>query len=470
MFDNSRQYRSFLMSKLVKEEAALREAVAAADAYISSDFVKNRPIVYPDETDITIWGDTSDLEVSTLSGTEAEPKRFRNIEFPNENIVNIVSGKSHILFLTAHGSVLSLGNGLRGQLGLGETRVHASAPKVVPELRGVVSIACGDEHSVALTREGNVACWGSDFQCGMSSCVDRFVPDFPLFLCDAVPLEEEMWDSLTNEQVPLSTKNHTIVCIASLGESSLAASDQNVLFAWGHSYFCRTFLQPQPVYRHSKKIVQIGMGKDFCLILDEEGSCFVFGSATYGELGNCPYLKTKDFYKIEIPPIAEISTGWRHSLLKSKANELWSFGDNLVGQCGRGQQQRICRPAIVPLSAGGQRKRCIAVYAGARHSVAVVEGGLCFIWGHGGDHKLIVTMSATVLTEQRFNAQIGQMGLAVRSGIGESIFRPRLVYALVHKRILSISVGEKWTVVVTDCHGPIYSLIFDRMYNLGFRV
>ena len=72
------------------------------------------------------------------------------------------------------GSVLSLGTGDTGQLGLGEDILDRSKPALVSGLTGkVVAIASGGMHSICLTTEGAV--WS--FGCNDEGALGRPIED-----------------------------------------------------------------------------------------------------------------------------------------------------------------------------------------------------------------------------------------------------------------------------------------------------
>jgi alpha-tubulin suppressor-like RCC1 family protein len=73
--------------------------------------------------------------------------------------VAIAAGYNHTLVLLADGTVLAFGDNASGQLGDGTT-TDRSWPLPVPGLRDVVALAAGSQHSLALTRAGAVYAWG----------------------------------------------------------------------------------------------------------------------------------------------------------------------------------------------------------------------------------------------------------------------------------------------------------------------
>ncbi|KAF7793518.1 hypothetical protein EIP86_004632 [Pleurotus ostreatoroseus] len=93
---------------------------------------------------------------------------FKNLEEP-EKVVKVAAGVTFSLALTESGKVYAFGSAEKGQLGNGKTGEHIvtsgkvifdaeTEPLLVRNLedKKVVQIACGQQHSVALTEEGRV--------------------------------------------------------------------------------------------------------------------------------------------------------------------------------------------------------------------------------------------------------------------------------------------------------------------------
>jgi alpha-tubulin suppressor-like RCC1 family protein len=78
-------------------------------------------------------------------------------------IVAVAGGEAHSLALAADGTVYAWGANAHGQLGLGaaDSASHP-VPTAVPGLTGVTAIAAGYRHSLALKGDGTVWAWGSN--------------------------------------------------------------------------------------------------------------------------------------------------------------------------------------------------------------------------------------------------------------------------------------------------------------------
>lgn len=96
-----------------------------------------------------------------IDAREAAPALIDGLE----SVVAVAAGWDHSLALTRDGRVYAWGSRSHGQLGDGvrETGRPAATPQRVPGLEGVAAVAAGGQHSLALTRDGRVFAWGSNW-------------------------------------------------------------------------------------------------------------------------------------------------------------------------------------------------------------------------------------------------------------------------------------------------------------------
>lgn len=87
----------------------------------------------------------------------------KELNFPSEDLkaIQVECGREHIIVLTENNKVLTWGKGLRGQLGNAslESPEH---PQIVSSLveKTISKVAAGGWHSFALTADGEAYAWG----------------------------------------------------------------------------------------------------------------------------------------------------------------------------------------------------------------------------------------------------------------------------------------------------------------------
>lgn len=147
------------------------------------------------------------------------PRRIDSLE--SETIADIVAGKFHSLAMTIDGRVYSWGHGRSGRLGHGNEEVQLE-PRMIDALCKVRirSIAASENHSLALTSDGDVYCWGSDRfgQLGIGGSSGS---------SDSSPR------LLTSPRRVEALKKAVVINIAVGDAHSLCSTEEGDVFAWG---------------------------------------------------------------------------------------------------------------------------------------------------------------------------------------------------------------------------------------------
>ncbi|XP_032226752.1 secretion-regulating guanine nucleotide exchange factor isoform X2 [Nematostella vectensis] len=125
-------------------------------------------VIQKNPTDIST---NSDPTSNTESKEPAMKLKIESVPVPmrvrgplNDACVReIHSGWSHVVVATDQGRVYTWGRADYGQLGGGDElqqNGHSAEPREVKCLRGVKQLACGAEHSIAISGDGQVRTWG----------------------------------------------------------------------------------------------------------------------------------------------------------------------------------------------------------------------------------------------------------------------------------------------------------------------
>ncbi|KAI5073199.1 hypothetical protein GOP47_0011212 [Adiantum capillus-veneris] len=199
------------------------------------------------------------------------------------HFVRAACGASHTLALTGSGDVYSFGQGTFGALGHGNTE-SCSVPTFVNDLWGfgIVQIACGENHSVALSIDGQVFSWGR----GKYGQLGH--------------------GSLNNEMSPLQVKalaDQMIVQIVSGGDHTMAVNSEKLVLAWGRGHWGQTGLgtladvhTPTEVHLpQGELVVQAAAGARHTVVLTESGNLFGWGDGEQGQLGRSASNKVQTF-------------------------------------------------------------------------------------------------------------------------------------------------------------------------------
>ncbi|XP_075998034.1 putative E3 ubiquitin-protein ligase HERC3 isoform X2 [Genypterus blacodes] len=224
----------------------------------------------------------------------------------------------------------------------------------------VSQVACGSQHSVALTKDGQVYTWGQDTSGQLGLGKRRPGASSPQHL--------------------RSLSGMPLVQIAAGGDQSFALSVSGNVFSWGRNNCGQLGLgdttdRQTPTAVHSlnlKKTIAISCGKDHTTILTKDGAVFTFGSGQYGQLGHNSFtdeLHPRLVAELSEAKVTKIACGRHHTLVLTESKQVYAFGCGDQGQLGGSQHQPV--PLLVPLSqdtTDGQQIRNL--YAGGDCSFA----------------------------------------------------------------------------------------------------
>lgn len=117
---------------------------------------------------------------------------------------------------------------------------------------------------------------------------------------------------------------------------------------------------------------QVSLTREFLWVLDTKGDLHQLRLSRGDKpLGTWRKIPT-------VSGIKHLAAGEDHLLLLNKKDELLAMGDNTLGQCGLGSEERVPNPKKIPALEG---RKVMRVWAGARHSFAETAEGDLLGWG-----------------------------------------------------------------------------------------
>lgn len=328
-----------------------------------------------------VWGYNQFGQLGDNSGTDRPS--VTNVALP-DGARALAAGGAHSLAVKADGTVWSWGLNRNGQLGDGTTTLRTRAVPVqgdAAQLRGAVQVAAGWYHSLALKSDGTVWSWGlnRDGQLGDGSRIERRT---------AVRVRE-----LSN-----------VKFIAAGVEFSAAITRDGSLWMWGRNTRGQlgngnreSQAIPQRVLDQDgnplRGVAMVSLGSQHALALTADGRAWAWGSNASGQLGDRSRLRQDILAArpirevnvggstIDAPLCQAVASGYEHSLLLTRNGQLFSCGNNTLGQLGDGteEDQSTFRPVII--DGGANIPRTVSIGAGAAHSVALGSDGLLRTWG-----------------------------------------------------------------------------------------
>lgn len=201
------------------------------------------------------------------------------------------------------------------------------------------------------------------------------------------------------------------------------------LFTFGRAHHCalgvgqessdgERKLRPQRVQEFGGRMgraVAVAGAAHHTLAVTAKGHLYAFGLGKGGRLGtgndsHCPRPR-----RVRGPlsnrHVVGVAAAENHSLCVTKCGEVFSFGSNRFGQLGTAEEGSRCLPRRVE---GLKGIRCVAVAAGAKHSVALSVKGEVYVWGFNASGQLGIIRRNGIQKVQRVESLWGNSKVAVQ--------------------------------------------------------
>ena len=397
----------------------------------------------------------------------------------------IAAGQNHSLALKSDGTVWAWGGNFNGQVGdntSGNVRLVPTAVSTAGGLTGVIAIAAGLNHSLAIKTGGGVWAWGQNTngQVGDgTSGNNKIVPtSISLATCTAGAATAiaggnahslavvggvvcawglngsgQLGDnSITQRTAPVATNTLTgITAVAGGGNHSLAVKGDGTVWAWGSNFNGQlgdttTTDQHVPVQSfgitNAIEIAAAG-GYSVARLSSPADSLLTWG--VEGALGDgIVNIRAVPIQISGFPAtVTQASAGNGHTLALLTSGAVWGLGSNSNGQLGDNSTTR----RLTPVQASGLTANVTAIEAGNLHSLARKNDGSVWAWGGNNNGQL----GNNTTTQQLVPVQV--------LGVGGSGFLSNIVG-------ISASGTNNFSLAV-DNAGAVYAWGFNGTGQLG---
>lgn len=277
-------------------------------------------LVYGDDQSVACFGDK---EIDNIN--QKNEKNSFSLEevkhglVPFKGAIGVALGKSHLCVITAEQKVECLGDGSKGQLGIGDIQTIKFG-EVVDEkqksLNDIWQIKSNGDFDCALKQEsGAIWCWGNWKG-------ERWLSAKPISF-QGRQSSDFIQVTLNNQQIcGIHGVDRTVFC-TSVTESFLSKLDlQPILDQDG-----------KPL----KKVMFIARGKQHFCALDEDGKVSCWGSNEAGQLGSKTIKETTRAVKVvfkdeKLKKVGRLTAGDRYSCVSSTEEAtLFCFGEGFFG-------------------------------------------------------------------------------------------------------------------------------------------
>ncbi|KAF5286890.1 hypothetical protein FQA39_LY00423 [Lamprigera yunnana] len=328
------------------------------------------------------WGSTIHGELG-LGGIEEEHILTpRVLEwFGAKSVEEAACGETHSLLLTKDGKVFSCGNNDYGQLGHAQPRKrpHVAITEQVTGLDAyhISQVACGMSHSMALNKWGQIFTWGSDHNGQLGHNIGQI---------QAIP------------KILKALATINIVQIACGQKHSIALTSGGEIYAWGANDHGQLGIGttsefenlPSPVIALAGiPISQIACGSNHTFAISVSGAVFGWGKNFYGQLGlndTISKVYPAQLRTLRNIKVCYIACGDEFSTFLTLDGGVFSCGAGMYGQLGHGNTSNEILPKKVLELMGSTITQ---ISCGGRHTLALVPSrGRVYSFGLGGSGQL----------------------------------------------------------------------------------
>ena len=322
-------------------------------------------------------------------------------------ISQIACGNNHTMFLTNDGNVYGVGYNYDYQLGYSSSTANQLTPRHLSWFREdgnnitITQIACGNNHTMFLTDDGNVYGVGRNdkYQLGYSSSTaDQPTPRHLSWF-------HENGNNITITQIACGN-NHTMFLT---NDGSVYGVGKNHDYQLGYS---DTSDQSTP--RHlssfitqSKVFSQIACGEDHTMLLTD-GNVYALGKNNFYQLGD--YLTSSQLTPRQLNwftnnsiVISQIVCGYYHTMFITDDGNVYGVGNNGNYQLGNIGYQ-IYDPVFLSwFREGGNNITITQISCGYAYTMFLTDDGNVYGVGGNGNYQLGYSNTSDQLTPRHLS-------------------------------------------------------------------
>lgn len=250
----------------------------------------NSTIALTENNIALVWGSNSHLQLGL-----SNKSNYYKPHVLDYSVRSISMGLRHMAILYENGSLATAGSNSKGQLCLFDefkNPVKQSKLVFVPDMHNIVKVACGQNHTITLTANGELYGFGDNrFHqiCANSPDSIIYVPK-RILICDYLPIDSKILCGWTH--------------------NAISTADGNAIL-WGrNNYGQLTGTSSGPVVINN--VYSLALGSEHCLCIDNDRILYTWGWNEHCNCGieNCDVVIEKTFLANDC---LKIGTGFGYS-------------------------------------------------------------------------------------------------------------------------------------------------------------
>jgi uncharacterized repeat protein (TIGR01451 family) len=339
---------------------------------------------------IRAWGFNADSQLGDgLTGNAFSPESVEGLT----NVVSVATGRAFSLAVKSDGSVFAWGLNNTGNLGIGSDAIVVK-PLPVPVTgfgtgSGVIAVAAGGNHALALKSDGSVWSWGRNGNGELGLGGAQGIPatvNVPTQVVGLGPGSGVIAIAAGGVHSMALKSDGTVLTWGLNVVGELGAGPINN----------QTAPVQVTGFGQGSGAIAIAAGASHNLVLRSDGSVAAWGSNDTGQVGTGTNIGPGRNFDTPVAVsglasgagVIGIAAGGNHSLALKSDGSVLAWGFNKTGQLGNADPSNADQGVPVAVSGFGIGSGVIAIAAGVDHSLALKSDGTEWAWGFNQDGEL----------------------------------------------------------------------------------
>lgn len=349
------------------------------------------------------------------------------------NIVDIRLGFNNALILGSNGKIYSIGDNELGQLGINKVGSSLYSFNEVDialnEGDEIIDFGVGYNHSVVLTKQGQVITWGDNNIYQLGAWPQSFYSAAPLNLTDYFTMNMDPDEKIIDIEVAMF--------------GSIAITNKNRVFTFGSnsffglgignddmSYFYPTDITSSFELLVDEVIIDIDAVGAYYGVLGDKGTLLLWGTDTNQDNFYRNYLvdyyaspklfNLSQYFAVD-EYITKFELGDTFVYLSTNLNQIYTFGANYAGQLGNGNRIDSITPVNITNTFGFEPGEFVEkVFVGYDQSSIITTKNRLFMWGSNENNAILLESMDRSLLPYELSHDIGEITQIIHH-INESV-------------------------------------------------